>query len=39
MHIQPVILLCHEVRHLFQGQAVDHFSGVFIQTIEITEDN
>ena len=26
MHIQPIILLCHEVRHLFQGQAVDHFS-------------
>jgi len=35
MHIQPVILLCHEVRHLFQGQAVDHFSGVFIQLVEI----
>ena len=24
--IQFVILLCHEVRHLFQGQAVAHFS-------------
>jgi len=33
--IQFVILLCHEVRHLFQGQAVDHFSGVFIQLVEI----
>ena len=35
MHIQPVILHCHEVRHLFQWQSVDHFSGVFIQLIEI----
>lgn len=33
--IQFVILLCHEVRHLFQGQAVDHFSGVFIQLVEV----
>ena len=35
VHIQPVILLCHKVRHLFQGQAVDHFSGVFIQLVEV----
>lgn len=33
--IQFVILLCHEVRHLFQGQTADHFSGIFIQLVEV----